>query len=72
MTCPCKDCLIKPACRNKHYRTLHITCKIIEQYLMFHNNTEHKKRVKELERVLKSHIWKLDKQSPNGYHVAKR
>ena len=72
MNCPCEVCLIKPLCKNKHYRTLHNTCKTIEHYLRFHHYTLHKKRVKELERVLKSHVWKLGIDTSNGYHITKR
>jgi hypothetical protein len=71
MICPCENCLVKPVCRNKHYTTLHRSCNIIEEYLVF-NSSEHKKRVKELEKVLKSYIWKLAEHSETAYHLAKR
>jgi hypothetical protein len=39
---------------------------------MFNSDDKHKKRVKELEKVLKSHIWKLGKLSANGYRLKQR
>ena len=72
MTCPCKNCLVKPLCKNKDYNTLYATCKILEKYLLFDSDETHRERVKKLERGLRSNVWYLGKRSDKGYYLMKK
>jgi hypothetical protein len=70
MKCPCENCLIKPICRNKHYGPLHEECKIIRKYLLIDiEDTKHRKRVKILEKTLRSVRWKLGQRTETGFFV---
>ena len=68
MKCPCEDCLLVPACRNKFYGKLHETCPELQNFLAFHTNL-HKERVQILERTLKPNKWRLGKENETLFTV---
>ena len=74
MKLPCKDCLVIGICRHKEYHSMMHDCNSVKQYLIAENlitkNVKlHRKRVKTIERYMKSTKWAVGGKTERGYEL---
>ncbi len=81
--CPCEQCLTKAICRNRRYHDLLELCEplsdflylsIPEPHLAGNIRSEreiqtHRRRVLRFQTVIKSTIWRLGEETPNGFNI---
>ena len=69
--CPCKECLLKPVCRNKLYDRLMLQCELLRDYCFYTMDYKtlnksmlalHRKRVIEIYFSLEPNTWTISKE----------